>query len=248
MRDWLRPGLLGLHAFAAAAIAVCVVGGLWQLGVYDARQEHERADRQEVPTVPLGDIWVPGQPFTPELNHRPVEVSGTFAPAEEQIWVSGREQDGRDGFWLVAPLVVDGGEAALLVVRGFTPEVGDPPAVPEGAVTLHAVLEPGEGAGAPIDDRRVVGTLRIPALLNEMPHPLYSGYAISTTESAAGGLPLAVTPEPDVSWTVGLRNLAYSLQWWVFGLFALFMWWRMCTDQVAQARARREPEQEEELV
>ena len=27
-------------------------------------------------------------------------------------------------------------------------------------------------------------------------------------------------------------NLAYALQWWVFGLFAAFMWWRMATDAV----------------
>ena len=37
-------------------------------------------------------------------------------------------------------------------------------------------------------------------------------------------------PDPEVSWTVGLRNLAYALQWWVFGLFSAFMWWRMATD------------------
>ena len=36
---WLRPGLLGLHVFAVAAVGFCVVMGLWQLGVYEGRQE-----------------------------------------------------------------------------------------------------------------------------------------------------------------------------------------------------------------
>jgi len=26
------------------------------------------------------------------------------------------------------------------------------------------------------------------------------------------------------------RNAAYALQWWVFGLFAAYMWWRMVRD------------------
>jgi surfeit locus 1 family protein len=46
-------------------------------------------------------------------------------------------------------------------------------------------------------------------------------------------------PEPgDVSWTVGLRNLAYAVQWWVFGAFAVFMWWRMATESVAASTAK----------
>ena len=48
-RLWLRPGLVGLHVFAVVAVAFCVFMGLWQLGVYDSRQEHERADEQHVP-------------------------------------------------------------------------------------------------------------------------------------------------------------------------------------------------------
>ena len=36
----------------------------------------------------------------------------------------------------------------------------------------------------------------------------------------------------------GLRNLAYALQWWVFGAFALYMWWRMSTESVAAAKAK----------
>ncbi|MDX6278703.1 MAG: surfeit locus 1 family protein, partial [Nocardioidaceae bacterium] len=30
----------------------------------------------------------------------------------------------------------------------------------------------------------------------------------------------------------------YALQWWVFGAFALFMWWRMCTETVAASRPK----------
>ena len=80
------------------------------------------------------------------------------------------------------------------------------------------MLEPGEvGERRSTRDRREIGSVRIPALINELPYDLYSGYAISTDEPRPGGLDLAGSAVGDVSWTVGLRNLAYALQWWVFG-------------------------------
>ncbi|MCW2826540.1 MAG: hypothetical protein JWQ67_156, partial [Marmoricola sp.] len=46
----------------------------------------------------------------------------------------------------------------------------------------------------------------------------------------AGLLP--VTPEsiPEVSSTTSLRNLLYAFQWWIFGVFALYIWIRWCRD------------------
>ncbi|MDR7085500.1 cytochrome oxidase assembly protein ShyY1 [Aeromicrobium panaciterrae] len=237
LRQWFRPGLLGLHAFAAVALVACVVMGLWQLGVYDSRQEHERADSQTVPRVALDGLWGADDPFESRLNQRPVTIDGEFAPADEQIWVAGKVQDGRTGVWLLAPVKV--GDAALAVVRGWAPAVTEFPDVPAGQVTIEATLQGGEGGGAPFDPKtREIGAVRIPALTNELPYDLYSGFAISTTAEVSGGLALADPPTKDVPWTTGLRNLAYALQWWVFGAFALFMWWRMTTESVAAAKPK----------
>ena len=228
--------MLGLHAFAVVAVGFCVVMGLWQLGVYDSRQEHERAESQTVPRVNLDGLWGADDPFESRLNQRPVTIDGRFAPADEQVWVAGKSQGGQSGVWLVSPVIVD--DAALLVVRGWAPEVAPFPDVPEGEVTIEGVLQQGEGGGAPFDPKtREIGSVRIPALTNELPYDLYSGFAISTTDEVAGGLALADPPaKDDVPWTTGLRNLAYALQWWVFGAFALFMWWRMTTESIAAAK------------
>jgi cytochrome oxidase assembly protein ShyY1 len=211
--------------------------GLWQLGIYDSRQEHERAESQTVPRVALDGLWGADDPFEGRLNQRPVTIEGEFAPADEQIWVAGKVQDGRSGVWLLSPVVV--GDAAIAVVRGWAPAVTEFPPVPSGEVTIEAVLQAGEGGGAPFDPKtREIGAVRIPALTNELPYDLYSGFAISTTADVAGGLALADPPTQDVPWTTGLRNLAYALQWWVFGAFALFMWWRMTTESVAAAKPK----------
>ncbi len=94
MKHWLRPGLIGLHLFAIVAVAFCVGMGLWQLGIYDSRQDHERADQQTVPRVDLVGLWGADEPFEGRLDHRPVRVEGRFAPDSEQVWVTGRELDG----------------------------------------------------------------------------------------------------------------------------------------------------------
>lgn len=240
VRHWFTPGLIGLHVFGLLAVTFCLVMGLWQAGVYDSRQEHERADKQNVPRVAMADIWSADQPFTGTLNNRPVTIDGTFAPTSEQIWVAGKEQGGREGVWLLAPLVVAGGDDALLIVRGWAERPETFPEVPAGEVRVDAALQPGESNAGSFDTAtRTIGSVRLPTLINELSYDLYSGFAISTDPDVSGGLALADTPQPgDVSWTEGLRNLAYALQWWVFGLFAAFMWWRMCTESIAATRAK----------
>jgi surfeit locus 1 family protein len=34
--------------------------------------------------------------------------------------------------------------------------------------------------------------------------------------------------------STGLRNLLYAFQWWVFGAFAIFMWWRWLMEDVLE--------------
>ena len=225
MSAWLRPGLLWLHALGVVAVGFCVVMGLWQAGTYEGRQgdAREGASRE---VVPLDDVWKPGEELTRDLEHRRVEVEGRFA--DEDLVVD--RPDGSS--WVVTPFVV--GDAALLVVRG------EGERAPESTVTeLDVVLAASEPGGRPLGDDRRTDAISVPSLINELPYRLYGGYGISLTDT---GLPLVEPPDPDVSWTVGLRNLAYAMQWWVFGAFALFMWWRIVSDQVAMRRARDEAE------
>lgn len=232
---WLR--LTPLHLFAIIAIAGCVIGGLWQLNSYRSQQS-AAVDEVRADVTSLDDAWSLGEPFTGELLGRVVEARGEFGPRAEQVWVQGPATEGRA--WLVAPLRVEGSEGALLVVRGSAAEPGPLPDVPSGPQELRLALQPSAGGGAsPLTPERVTTAISVPALLNELPYRLWSGYGIATQgTSPESGLEPVAPPDPDVSWTVGLVNLAYALQWWVFALFAAFMWWRICTDQIADARAR----------
>lgn len=239
MRLWLRPGLLGLHAFALVAVAGCLVMGLWQLGVYDTRQDHERADRASASPTALTGVWRPGQVFTDRLDGRAVRITGRLS--DDRVFVAGKTLHGQRGWWVVAPVRVAGTESSLLVVLGWSrhrPTVEVPGEKGSGDLDLEAVLQPSEGSGEPFDPRlRTIGSLSIPQLTNVLHEDLYSGFAIATSRDLIADLEPVPPPDPDVSWTTGLRNLAYALQWWVFAAFALFMWWRMATEDVATRRA-----------
>ncbi|KAA1424864.1 SURF1 family protein [Mumia zhuanghuii] len=238
---WLSPRLWGLHALVVAAVAFTVSLGLWQMGVYDDRRAEAGVSQQDAPAKPLSEVLEPDDPFTTSAGYQHVTFSGTYGPADEQVWVYGREQDGHNGYWLVAPVVVDGAEstsdrpAAMLVVRGWRPEIGAGafPAVPTGTVAIEAVLQPGDARGGAFDeDTRTLDGVRIPRLVNAMPYDLYGGYGIVTTQDPAdtAGLTPAEIPPPVVDSTAGIRNLFYAIEWWIFGAFAIFMWWRMCQD------------------
>lgn len=223
MKHWLRPGLLGLHAFAVVAVGFCVVMGLWQLGVYEGRQGDAREHASDE-VVPLEDVWTPGEPFSRDLKDQRVTVTGRFT--DDDITVE--REDGST--WLVTPFAV--GDRSLLVVRGTGERA------PQSRVTrIDAVLEPSEPGGKALGADRATDAISVPVLINDLPQKLYGGYAISLTDT---GLPLVEPPKPDVSWTTGLRNLAYALQWWVFGAFAMFMWWRMASENVGMRRAEDE--------
>ena len=56
---------------------------------------------------------------------------------------------------------------------------------------------------------------------------LYNAVVFASAESAVG-TPLAAAltrVPPPLATRLNLRNAAYAVQWWVFGLFAIWMWW-----------------------
>ncbi len=248
---WLSPRLWGLHVLVVVAVAFTTFMGMWQIGVYDDRRDEATANHTSAEAVPLQDVLGPDDPYTTTADYQRVSVRGTYGETGEQVWIEGREHDGRTGYWLVAPVVVDGAEGgsgarppALLVVRGWSPDAGELPTTPEGEVTVEAVLQAGDPRGSGFDpETRTLDGIRIPRLVNEMPYDLYGGYGVVTAQvpADAAGLEPATVPEPTSDSTAGIRNLFYAIEWWIFGAFALFMWWRMCQDIRRESAGTRTP-------
>jgi len=222
--------MLGLHALAVVAITAMVVLGLWQLGAYDQQQSVSAQERAELPPVPLDDVLAPDEAFSAEADARNVTAVGRYT--EPQFLVDG---DDAETPWLVTPLRTGSG-SAVLVVRGRSETVQQPPA---GEVTVTGTLLPSQ---ARVDDPDpadgVEPSLSTARLVAEVGNDLYGGYVVLTSQDpAAAGLEPVPPPTAEPSFTAGLRNLMYALQWWAFAGFAAFMWWRIARDEVRRVDA-----------
>jgi surfeit locus 1 family protein len=243
VRVLFTPRLLGAHLLVLACVGTAGWLGYWQ---YDAWAEHraaERVDKTQHDPVPLAEVMGPDDPFPGEDVGQPVQVSGTWLP-ESTVFVSGREQGGTDGFWVVTPLTSGAADdPAMPIVRGWVADAEAAPAPPAGAAEVVAWLQPTEGSRQPDPDPAddVLPQVRTADLVQHVDQDLYGAYAVVDPEAAAtnagtAGLePADLEQLPEAGRFTALRNLLYAFEWWVFGAFAAFIWWRYVRDVLAEA-------------
>jgi surfeit locus 1 family protein len=251
LRALVAPRMLALHAAGVLAVAAAVLLGLWQLNAWQTGRELAARDLAQAPPLPLSRVISPDSPFPGDQVGRPVTFRGAWVP-DGTLLVSDRYHDGRSGYWAVTPVAVcvRGGcqdAPAILVVRGWAATADDVPAPPTGNVRLTGWLQPGEGAGIPDPDPRddVLPELRIASAIQHVDQDLYGGYVIAregaTTDRSTGGADalVPVTPDslPKPDTTTRLRNLLYAIEWWLFGGFAAFIWWRWVRDELDRRAA-----------
>lgn len=230
-------------ALLGVVIAVCVGFGwlgAWQLSVaqHDAVRALQ-AKQEALAERPLQEVLDPHTPFTEDVGGQPVAVEGSY-DAARQFLVPHRVLEGTEGYWVVTPLVLGDGESVIAVLRGFVPdpELADEPS-PQ-PLTVRGELVPGESPyfgeePLPAGQR---GTIDLSALANEWPEQFYNAFLFSTAEEPRLTAD-AVEHVPPPQLTVGpvdWRNLGYALQWWVFALFAVFMYWKMLRQAAKDGR------------
>jgi cytochrome oxidase assembly protein ShyY1 len=232
VRAWfLRPSWLALHLAVVVAAAVCALLGVWQLD--RARAQHDESLAPTVnatrPPVPIDDVITPGTLIGADAIGRRVIVTGEYDPTG-QLLVPDRVVDGQPGAAVLTPLVGPDG-TAVVIDRGFLPQSDrgshtvEIPEPPPGEVTVSGWLVASEAA-PPIDEDAPAGTIpsiHLPSLANLVDHPLYDGFVRAAADPASG---LQAEPPPDrlTGGTWPVRNIAYAIQWWFFGLAALAFW------------------------
>lgn len=221
---------MGLAVVAAILMAVMIVLGLWQLGVYDQHQHANAQAGLDRAPVPLDQVLSPDAAYPSGGVSRPVTVTGHYV-AGEQIWVRGLA-GAQGAYSAVTPLVTSAG-SAVLVVRGSTGQTAAP--VPSGAVTVTGVLEPPTARGSPLTADRVTSGINLAVLVDGFNQNLYGGYVLlrASAPPQSGALTQVTPPLPSPSRWAGIRNLLYACQWWVFAGFVAFMWWRMAREMPA---------------
>ncbi|NYI40692.1 SURF1 family protein [Demequina lutea] len=218
----LRWGALaGATTVAILSVAICGFLGTWQW-----QRAHQQAHAVDPdPRAALAAVMRPGEAGRGE--GRLIEVDGTWANVDVGL-VAGKELEGVPAVLLVLPLTVPadatgtGAEGTLGVIAGWLPadEVASTPAV-GGSTHVTGYVRGGEGLTPTPNDPPVagavwLGSMSTASLAQHWTAPVYS-YLVVADSPAPGWRAL---PPPVEQKRLDLRSLTYSVEWWLFGIFA----------------------------
>jgi cytochrome oxidase assembly protein ShyY1 len=248
------PRMLGLLLVFLAIAAVCTRLGVWQLDRAVERSQINEAARvaqqERVPATPLGDLLAPQSTFPGDLVGTKARATGRFDG--ETLLVPGRVgPTGEVGYLVLDRFVVtddgaaDGGPAAaggiLPVVRGWVADPVAPEPSPD-EVTVQGFLQAGESFERADLPAGQVAAIAPGQLVNLWGGPAYTGYLVVSDPVDAG---IDQLPPPTLpGGGLNLQNLAYALQWWIFGGFAVLLWSRLVRDE-ARAEAEEQLDAQE---
>ena len=242
-----RRWLLFLAVVLLLAYA-CLLLGRWQWHRLESKKTNNAIIRtnESAAPVPVEQVLREGQDPDSSQQYAVVSATGTYDVAKTIIIRYRTDDHGAAGVDVVVPLVTPSG-TALLVDRGWVATsnqaITDPsqvPAPPSGTVTVTgSVRRDADGSSAQVVDgsARAVSSATIQPAIGI---PVYGGFVDLKTETPAPTTPLEAADLPDLS---NGPHFFYALQWWFFGLLALFgfgyLAWEEATGRADLRRAQQ---------
>ncbi|EJO31241.1 SURF1 family protein [Achromobacter marplatensis] len=241
------------------AVVILVSLGQWQLRRSDERRAILAAIEAGRKQAPL--MLTPATPSDDMTAWRVAQASGAWLP-QFSVLLDNRNHDGRPGYWLATPLLLDvSSRQAVVVLRGWLPRViqgqGEPqlPVTPEGMQTITGELSDrvprmfelwsmgGQDQSALPRALPVAGG-SVPQVQN-LPLADYARatglnllpVVLSQTgqdPAAADGL-VRDWPQPSVDFQ---KNTSYAVQWFAFGLIAAIAWLVVLGGAIKRMRQR----------
>jgi cytochrome oxidase assembly protein ShyY1 len=206
-----------LVAVVGAVLTVAMLWlGLWQMRVFEDKENESAAARAAQPAVPLlGFVAADGT--VGDIYGKPATVTGHYLAAQQARITS---EDGTVRV-LTAFAVSDG--RVLAVVRGTLPAgTATLPQPPAGELEQTGVFLPSEAGSGAADTGTELTSVRLPLLAQYWPQQLLPGFlTLRSADSTAQGLGVSVVALP--SGAGSIQNIGYALQWWVFAAFGAFM-------------------------
>jgi cytochrome oxidase assembly protein ShyY1 len=231
------------------ALVVVLLGWLaWFLGEWQFHRLEDRKERNEVvernvdaEPVPVTEVLAVGEPVASGEVWRRVTATGEYDVSDTVI-VRYRTRDGASGVDVVVPLVTREGPV-LLVDRGWlaTGNSGarpdDVPPPPSGEVSVTGwVRQDASGRSTEVTDHstRSISSREIAEALDLT---AYGGFVDLESESPEAADPLEPAELPDLG---SGPHFFYGLQWWFFGLLAIFGFFYLAYDEWRGKRASSE--------
>lgn len=222
-----RPKWIAALLLALGAAAVFGLLGQWQL---DRSIEQATVIERDTETVvPLETVATPQSVTTSEASGRMVSVECSYVEGDDVVLTNRRTLQGV-GQWLVRHCMTEDG-SSLAVAVGFSPSGLSPGMLPASSTTVIGRYVPTESPQQSDFMDGEMSTVAVPELLNlwANPGPVYGGYVVLL--KAPEGLSTIDTEPPPTESELNWLNLFYAAQWVIFGVFAIYLWWRLVRDE-----------------
>jgi cytochrome oxidase assembly protein ShyY1 len=233
-------GFLLSRRWVLFALTVVVLAyAAWWLGGWQFRRlEDRKADNAVVSTnehrsvTPVAEVLSTDADPSGQDEWRLVSATGTYDPGQTVV-VRYRTRDGVQGVDVVVPLVTADG-TALLVDRGWLEanpsgvdrgEIPDPPA---GEVSVTGYVRAnGSGDSTRVSDlsARAISSDEIGPAIGR---PVYGGFVALRSEDPEPQTALEPVDLPELN---NGPHFFYGLQWWFFGLLAIFGFFYLLYDE-----------------
>jgi cytochrome oxidase assembly protein ShyY1 len=225
----------------------CLLLGRWQWHRLEGKKSGNaiiRANEKAAP-VPVDQVLRHGVDPPSSDRYAVVSATGTYDTSKTVI-IRYQTRNSNAGVDVVVPLVTASGNA-LLVDRGWyatsnqgLTDASQVPAPPSGTVTVTGWVRQDAGGGAAqvVDaSARAISSAQIEPAIGI---PVYGGFVQLLTESPKPTTPLTRADPPDLS---NGPHFFYALQWWFFGILALFGYgylaWEEATGRAELRRAQQ---------
>jgi cytochrome oxidase assembly protein ShyY1 len=225
----------------------CLLLGRWQWHRLEGKKTGNAIIRtnEKAAPAPVDQVLHHGVDPPSTSQYAVVSATGTYDPSKTVI-VRYQTRDGNPGVDVVVPLLTASG-TALLVDRGWfatsnqgLTDASQVPAPPAGKVTVTGwVRQNAGGSSAEVVNAsaRAISSTRIETAIGV---PTYGGFVQLLTESPKPATALSPADPPDLS---NGPHFFYALQWWFFGILALFGYgylaWEEATGRADLRRAQQ---------
>ena len=222
-----RPKWIAALFLALGVAAIFGLLGQWQLD--RSIEQGTILERDTETVVPLESLATPQSVVTSEASGRMVSVECRYVEGDDVVLTNRRTLQGV-GQWLVRHCMTEEG-FSLAVAVGFAPSGVTPGMFAASSASIQGRYVPTESPQQSNFMDGEISALAVPELLNLWANPgeVYGGYLV--LDEAPPGLSTIGTEPPPTESELNWLNLFYAIQWVIFGVFALYLWWRLVRDE-----------------
>ncbi|NMM08178.1 SURF1 family protein [Polaromonas sp.] len=233
----MRPALNSPRFWLITLTAVLLAGASFSLGQWQLRRAAQKEALQTAIESRSGLSVLDARALAAARNgndllHRQATLAGHWSAAHT-IYLDNRPMDGKSGFVVVTPLLLDGSAQVVLVQRGWVPRnFTDRTRLPDistpmGPVTVHGRIAPAPSRLYQFkndESGRIRQNLDIPAFRTETVLPLLDVSLLQTGVASEGLLRNWAAPN------LGLdKHYGYAFQWFALCslVLGLYVWFQL---------------------